>query len=188
MTAYYVLGIAFVVFALVLTAFGLTRENFPPTVRGGRLLIGIAGFIALATFAVLLVSTEVEHPREEAKAKELESAAGAQEPGGEAGGHEAGAEQAQGGTVAVLEDEYSIELPQGRTLEAGPYAFEAANKGEIDHDLAVRGPAVGTKKTPLIKPGDIETLEAQLVPGRYKLWCTVPGHESAGMRTAVTVE
>ena len=35
MTAYYVLGIAMVVLAVVLSAIGLTRENFPPS-RGGR--------------------------------------------------------------------------------------------------------------------------------------------------------
>jgi uncharacterized cupredoxin-like copper-binding protein len=188
MTVYYVFGIAFVVFALLLTAFGLTRESFPPTVRGGRVLIGMAAVIAVATFAVLLASTEREHPREEAKAAELESSEGAQAPAGEAGGQEAGAKQAQGGTVAVVEDEYSIELADGKALEAGPYAFETANEGKIDHDLAVEGPGLARKKTPLIPPDGAETLEVQLTPGRYKLWCTVPGHEELGMRTTVTVE
>ena len=40
MSAYYVIAIVIAVGAIVLSAIGLTREDFPPTVRAGRRTIG----------------------------------------------------------------------------------------------------------------------------------------------------
>jgi plastocyanin len=187
--AYYVIGIVLVVWALALTALGLTRDGFPPSRGGARGLIVASLVIVLATVAAVILGSEREHPREEANAEAAEKKAEAKErlaPGGKAGGQEAGAKQAEGGIVPVVEDEYSVKLAGPRTLEAGPYAFEAENDGKIEHDLAVQGPSP-RQKTPLIAPGDSAKLEVQLVPGKYKLYCTVPGHEKLGMKTDLTV-
>jgi uncharacterized cupredoxin-like copper-binding protein len=136
------------------------------------------------------VTTEREHPRVEAKAKAAEQEAEKRDAVAEkeARGQEAGAEQAPGGPVAVLEDEYSIEIPSGNRLEAGPYTLEAVNEGRIPHDLAIEGASVARKKTPLIGPGERAELEVKVVPGRYTLICTVPGHEEQGMNTQLTVK
>jgi plastocyanin len=175
-TAYYVLGITFVLFAFGLFAIGVTREDFPPTLRGGRVVMAIAGLIALVTFAVLVSTTEPEHPREEAAEKAAEKA-GEAKPGEAPAGQPAG-------TIPVVEKEYSITLASD-TLEAGKVEFDVDNQGKIQHDLAV----AGTKaKTPLIDPGKKVSLDADLKPGKYKVFCTVPGHEQLGMKQEVTVK
>jgi len=69
MTGYYVLGIAMVVGALVLSAIGLTRENFPPSRGAARAIIAGTLVLVLAGAVVLLATTHVEHPREEAAEK-----------------------------------------------------------------------------------------------------------------------
>jgi uncharacterized cupredoxin-like copper-binding protein len=188
MAVYYVLGTALVVFALALFAIGQTRAGFPPSVKAGRALMAAAGVLVVATFAVLVAKTEKEHPRAHAKAEAAEKAEARKQlaPGGREPGHEAGAKQAEGGIVTVVEDEYSIELPSGKTLEAGPYGLDVVNKGKIGHDLAVEGPGA-REKTPLIEPGDDAKLEVELSSGEYRLICTVPGHEQLGMKTEVTV-
>jgi uncharacterized cupredoxin-like copper-binding protein len=191
MAAYYVFGIALVVFALALFAVGQTRTGFPSNVRTGRNLMATAGILVAATFAVLVASTEREHPREEAKAKAAEKGekteAGKQlAPGGNQPGHDGGQKPAGGGAVTVVEQEYSVKLPSAKALEPGPYGFEVVNKGKIQHDLAVEGTGV-RDKTPLIAPGDSEKLKVELGPGKYKLYCTVPGHEQLGMKTELTV-
>ena len=179
MAAYYVLGATFVLFAFAITALGVLRDGFPPTRRGGRVLMAIAGALALVTFAVLLTNTHVEHPREEAKAEAAEKKAEQQPPPGE------GKPAAPGGTVAVSEKEYSIELAGGSTLKAGKLTFDVKNDGKIQHDLAV---ADGQqKKTPLIDSGKSAKLSVDLEPRKYKLFCTVPGHEQLGMKQEVTV-
>jgi uncharacterized cupredoxin-like copper-binding protein len=177
MAVYYVLGSALVVFALVLFAIGQTREGFPPSVSAGRRLMAVAGILVAATFAVLVATTEKEHPREHAKAEAAEKKVEGEAPGGP---------QRAGGAVPVSEKEYSVQLAGGDTLGPGRNSFDVTNEGKIEHDLAVEGAGI-EKKTPLIAPGKSAKLEVGLKPGKYKLYCTVPGHEQLGMRTEVTV-
>jgi uncharacterized cupredoxin-like copper-binding protein len=183
MAAYYVLGIALVLFALGLFAIGQMREGFPPSVPGGRGLMATAGLVAVTTFVVLVASTEKEHPREHAKAEAAERAGEQPAPPKQ----EAPAAPKKGGAIAVSEKEYSVDLASGSTLKAGAVTFDVANKGKIQHDLAIEGGGAKEEKTPLIDPGKSAKLEADLKPGKYKLYCTVPGHEQLGMKTDVTV-
>ena len=69
MTAYYVLGIAMVVLAVVLSAIGLTRENFPPSKGVARAIIAGTAVLVLTGAVVLIAITEKEHPRAEAAEK-----------------------------------------------------------------------------------------------------------------------
>jgi plastocyanin len=177
MAAYYVLGIAFVLFAVALTALGVLSDGFPPTQRGGRVLMAIAGVFSVATFAVLLMTTEREHPREEAKAEAAEKKAEEKPAPGEA--------KQPPATVAVVENEYTIRLTGGNTLKPGKLTFDVSNDGKIQHDLAVEDGQ--EKKTPLIDSGKSAKLDVDLEPGKYKLYCSVPGHEQLGMKQEVTV-
>jgi uncharacterized cupredoxin-like copper-binding protein len=177
-TAYYVLGITFVLFAFGLFAFGMSRGNFPPTPRGGRVLMAIGGLIAVVTFVVLVSTTEREHPREEAAEKKAEQA--------EAKGEATGKATPAGGAIQVVEKEYSITLPGGDTVKAGKLEFAIDNEGKIQHDVEIEN-APKKPKTRLIDPGKNVSLEADLKAGKYTLICTVPGHEQLGMKTDIRV-
>ena len=83
--------------------------------------------------------------------------------------------------VKVSETEFKITMPS--TLTAGKYTFEVQNVGKIEHDLAIKG----GPKTKLIQPGGTAELSVTLKPGKYHFYCTVPGHEQAGMKIDVTV-
>ena len=72
MAVYFVLGSILVAWGLGLAAFGLLRSDFPPTGSAGRALVGVTVLIVAATLAALLISTDKEHPREEAAAKAAE--------------------------------------------------------------------------------------------------------------------
>ena len=172
-----------VVGALVLSAIGLTRENFPPSSGMARAIIGGTCLLVLAGAVVLLATTHKEHPREEA----AETAERAAER--EAGETPEGAVQGEGGgkTVRALEDEFSIKLDGGNDLAEGKYRFQVVNRGQIDHDLAIEGDGV-EEKTALIGPGEEAALEAELKPAEYRFWCTVPGHAESGMDVDVTVK
>jgi len=85
--------------------------------------------------------------------------------------------------VPVSETEFKITLAS-TNLKAGELTFEAKNDGKIPHDLAIKQTG---DKTKLIQPGGTAELKVTLKPGTYELYCTVPGHEAAGMRVNVTV-
>jgi uncharacterized cupredoxin-like copper-binding protein len=88
-------------------------------------------------------------------------------------------------SVQASETEFKIALPKS-TLAAGSYAFDVKNDGKIDHDFVVKGNGVD-KKTPIIHPGDSATLNVDLKPGTYDVYCSVPGHKQAGMDVKLTV-
>jgi len=85
--------------------------------------------------------------------------------------------------VPVSEVEFKITLAS-TNYKAGEITFEAKNDGKIPHDLAIKGTS---DKTKLIPPGGSAELKVTLKPGKYELYCTVPGHEAAGMRLNITV-
>ena len=182
MSAYYVIAIVIAVGAIVLSAIGLTREDFPPTVRAGRAVMAGTLLLVIGGVIALLATTHVEHPREEAAEAAAEAKVAEEGKKGQLGTPEPGE------TVAVTEDEFSIALEGGEELAAGPHTFAVANKGKTDHDLAIEGGGLKEEpKTPLIDPGKTADLDADLKPGKYKFYCTVPGHEESGMKTDVTV-
>lgn len=215
MAVYYVLGSLLVLWGLGLAVFGLLRADFPPSGAAGRALVGVTAVIVAATLVALLVTTEREHPREEAAAKAAEQGEGV--VGDQSGGPgnapgtptppgatpeeqpsappstqgSSGDQGSSGGgetSLDVTEDEFSIKLADGDSLEAGSYKFAVRNEGKIQHDLAVEGKGVKNPKTKLIDGGAAADLAVKLKPGRYKLYCTVPGHEQAGMKLQVTVK
>jgi uncharacterized cupredoxin-like copper-binding protein len=178
MTAYYVIAIVIAVGAVVLSAIGLTREDFPPTVGAARAVMAGTLILVLAGIVTLLATTHKEHPREEA--------AEAREKAAEAQGETAGGGERGGTRVRTVEDEFSIKIESGDTLRPGQYTFVVDNRGQIDHDLEIEGEGV-EEKTPLIGPGKEADLTADLKPGKYRFYCTVPGHAESGMDTEVTV-
>jgi uncharacterized cupredoxin-like copper-binding protein len=85
--------------------------------------------------------------------------------------------------VPVSEVEFKITV--GSTdLKAGEITFEVKNDGKIPHDLAIKGTS---DKTKLIPAGGTAELKVTLKAGKYELYCTVPGHEAAGMKLDITV-
>jgi uncharacterized cupredoxin-like copper-binding protein len=201
MTGYYVLAGISVAWALGLAAVGLTQKSFPRTGALARGLMAFAVVLALTTVVVLVSVTHVEHPLEDAAAEakleqDAEKNQEAKQPGAERevkqGSEGGGANsvkkgaQAQARTVPVKENEFAIKIDGGNELQAGPYDFQVANDGKIEHDLAIEGGA--EKKTPLIKGGGKADLKVVLKPGKYRFYCTVPGHAQSGMEQDVTVK
>jgi plastocyanin len=89
--------------------------------------------------------------------------------------------------VQVSAKEFWFALSR-RTVIEGPAIVELVNFGEDPHDLRLQRVG-GTKvhRTPIVQPGKYFDLSLKLVPGRYKLWCSVANHASRGMRSMLIV-
>jgi plastocyanin len=89
--------------------------------------------------------------------------------------------------VQVSAKEFFFALSR-RTVVAGPAIVELANFGEDPHDLRMERLGGGRLwKTPLVYPGAYYDLDATLVPGRYRLWCSIGNHRQLGMQAVLTV-
>ena len=85
--------------------------------------------------------------------------------------------------VDVSETEFKI-AAASTTYKAGEIAFEVKDDGKIAHDLAIKETGDKTKE---IQPGGTAELKVELKPGKYLLYCSIPGHEAAGMKLSITV-
>lgn len=92
--------------------------------------------------------------------------------------------QARSATIAEASlAEFTI---TGRlNVPEGPVSVTVTNQGSIEHNLAVRELTLSTRD---LEPGSSAELDlGQLTAGTYELYCTLPGHVDAGMKSTLTV-
>jgi plastocyanin len=88
--------------------------------------------------------------------------------------------------VSASQREYSIVLSRD-SVAAGTVFVEVRNSGMDPHDLHVRAPDGGDVTFATQKPGERSTQKLQLTPGSWYLYCSLPGHEEAGMHATLRV-
>lgn len=81
--------------------------------------------------------------------------------------------------------EYAIHMPD--TLAPGRIAFNVENGGKENHAFAIEGNGIETKTNELTR-GDTASLEVDLKPGTYTIYCPVDGHRGKGMEKTIVVK
>lgn len=69
---------------------------------------------------------------------------------------------------------------------AGSIEFVMENPSPIQHNIAVKNGT--TQEGPVVGTGGTSSFTADLKPGKYVFYCSVPGHEEGGMKGNLTVE
>ena len=89
--------------------------------------------------------------------------------------------------VQVAAKEFYFVLSR-RSLVAGPAIVELVNFGEDPHDLRLqRVGGAHVSGIPEVQPGDHFDLSVTLLPGKYRLWCSIANHRQLGMQAVLTV-
>jgi uncharacterized cupredoxin-like copper-binding protein len=90
------------------------------------------------------------------------------------------------GLVAVKLTEYKIEMPA--SVGAGVTTFKVTNTGEKTHGFEIEGNGIEKALEPRLKKGESGSLQVDLKPGTYKVYCPVHGHKMRGMSLDLTVK
>lgn len=125
-----------------------------------------------------------------------ETTATTEETGGDTGATGATGAGGGGATTLQLSADPSGALAYTETeldAPAGDVTIDFTNESPLQHDVAVSPTDGSTSDEPIGKTAVIsegsETLKlADLAPGEYQYWCTVPGHLEAGMEGTLTVK
>lgn len=205
---------ALVATAVVISFTGIRgKEKFPPS--GPVMAVGIVAIASLvvvtAAFGVALAREEKEHRDHEIEQAEAEAEAAVGEetseggspsgeppaeadsggaPGGEAAPGAAGGEQGGGGEtldVTSPADGSLVFEPDGLQAAAGTITLAYANPSSVPHNIAVEGEGETLEESDTISESETE-ISAELSPGEYIYFCTVPGHREGGMEGTLTVE
>jgi hypothetical protein len=90
--------------------------------------------------------------------------------------------------VQVVAREFSFALSRQR-IRAGLAIIELRNAGQDAHDLRMKKSGGGKRvyAWPVTQPGGVIDREFRLTPGRYVLYCSLPGHRARGMQAVLLV-
>ena len=202
-TAFHVVGAILALWALIVSALGVMREDFPGKGSGQTVVMAISGLLVAGAIGTAIVTAKDEPKAgEEAGAGVKEGSEGSGEPGGTAApgtGANAGQEpggQGQtappGGTAKTLVisadpggqlrfDKTELQAP------AGTVRITMNNPSPVAHNVSIEGNGVDEEGDTVEKGGASE-VEADLKPGSYMYYCSVPGHKEAGMEGTLTVK
>src|SRR5690349_5511756 len=113
----------------------------------------------------------------------------------EESGGKGGEKEAEGGTAGAATLDFEAD-PSGSlayatdtaTAKAGKVTVNFTNSSPVPHDVAIEDEAGETiAETEVLAEGS-DSATAELEPGEYKFFCTVPGHRQAGMEGTLTVK
>ena len=168
------IGGLFAVWAVVLTAIGIRREEFP---RPGAQTVAVGTISVLLAAAAIgsgIVTSAAEEDEEEGHAGEAAEQQGAGE---------------RGGRTLTLSADPGGELSfDTQTLEAraGQVTIRMENPSSVPHNVSVEGRGVDEEGR-TVGQGGTSTVAADLQPGEYDFYCSVPGHREGGMEGTLTV-
>ncbi|MDQ6746947.1 MAG: plastocyanin/azurin family copper-binding protein [Candidatus Dormibacteraeota bacterium] len=78
-------------------------------------------------------------------------------------------------------------LAASATAKTGQVQLKMQNKSTTPHDIAISGAGVN-QVGKIVTGGGVSMVSANLKPGKYTFFCTVPGHRAAGMVGTLTVK
>ena len=116
---------------------------------------------------------------------------------------------AQAATLEIKMGEFYFK-PKEATAKAGPTKIEAPNEGKVEHELVLFKTDMNPAKLPTeasgevdeekldkvaeeageipdVEAGDTKSGDFKLTPGKYVMFCNLPGHYAAGMYGTLTV-
>jgi len=123
----------------------------------------------------------------------------------------AGGGGASGGkTVEIKMGDYFF-APKDGSAQAGPTVIEAPNEGSVEHELVVFKTNMDPAKLPTeasggvdeekldevaeeagevadVESGETKSENFKLTPGKYVIFCNLPGHYAQGMYGTITVK
>jgi plastocyanin len=196
---FYAFGIGLTLMAIVVSFLGLRSERFPAGRGPFAGLLGVMGLLVVLScgFAVALAREEKEHRDEEIaefRAEEEEEAA-AQGEGSEGPVEGTGTDE-PGKLEPPAEDKLDLTSPEDGSLvfdtdilsaEAGEIVIDYSNPSQVPHNVALEEGEKTIAQGETVTGGAVSIAAAELEPGEYGFYCSIPGHREAGMEGVLVV-
>jgi plastocyanin len=207
-TAFHVLGVCLALWAVVLTAIGVTRHDFPGKGRGTTMVIGFSALLVVSTVAAAIgtaksapkggeqagkinkVGPEGTRQAQSGTAAPGTGANAGQTPGGNATSTPSPAPSGTVKTLLLSADPTGQLRFDKNTLAApaGTVRITLNNPAPVPHNISIEGPGGLSKQGPTVQKGGASQVVATLKAGTYTYYCSVPGHRQAGMQGTLTVK
>ncbi|HMI81943.1 MAG TPA: plastocyanin/azurin family copper-binding protein [Solirubrobacterales bacterium] len=104
-------------------------------------------------------------------------------------------EEAEGGTADSASVDFEADpggsleyTTDSATADAGEVTINLTNSSSVPHDVAIEDSGGETIAQTEVISGGSDSTTANLKPGSYTFYCSVPGHRQAGMEGTLTVK
>jgi plastocyanin len=209
--AFHVVGVILAVWALVVTALGVTRHDFPGKGAGTKVVMAISGVLVVAAIATA-IGTAKSAPKGGEQAGKINKAGregtgqpaqgggvapgtganAGQQPGGNAG-QKPGAAAPPGATTTnlLISADASGQLrfdKDALQAKAGNVRITMNNASPVPHDVSIEGPGGVSQQGKTVSKGGASEVQLALKAGTYTYFCSVDGHRQAGMQGKLTVK
>jgi plastocyanin len=182
-TAFHVIGACLALWAVVLTAIGVKRPDFPGKGAGTRIVMGISALLVASTIAAAIGTAKSAPKAGEQAGKPSKPAANTgSAPPPPASGTVKTLLLSADPTGQLRFDKNTLAAP------AGTIRITLNNPAPVPHNISLEGPGGLSKQGPTVAKGGASQVEATLKPGTYTYFCSVPGHRQAGMQGTLTVK
>ena len=181
-TAFFIAAGLLVAWAILVSAIGIRSPRFPASVSQGRAAMAITAVLVVfaAATAVITAKTPPGAPSYRT---------GAVTNGYTPQATPVGAAQAANGALALSADPTGLLAYNTKTLTAtsGKVTIDFTNKSPLGHNVTIANAAGKVLGQTATFQGGTKSLSLNLPPGTYTFYCSVPGHEQAGMKGTLTV-
>lgn len=137
--------------------------------------------VALLTALLVLVACQSQEPEVATEDQVPEDMVPEE---GEDGGDGDGGGGAEGSVEITAVDIDYEDVPD--SVSAGTVEFVLNNTGGIEHDLNIE--ELDQQVVSLVPAGETDSGTAELDPGSYTIFCSVPGHRDSGMEATIEAE
>ncbi len=176
-TAFHVIGALLALWALVLTALGVSRHDFPGKGSGQKIVMAISGLLVAGTIGAAIVSAK-DAPKGGQEAGKSTAAA---PPAPAAGGPVKNLMLSADPTGQLRFDKNTLAASPGNVR------ITMRNASPVQHNVSLQGPGID-QHGPTIGKGGASEVQATLKAGTYTYYCSVPGHRQAGMQGTLTIK
>jgi plastocyanin len=160
--AFHAFGALFALWAIALAGLGITRSEFPRS-RGQALVVGMLSVLLAVAAIGWIITGALEEEKEEG--------ATARRPvAGEGGARTPRLSADPGGELRF--DTRSLEA------RAVPVTIAMANPSSVPHNVSIERHGVN-QEGETVGQGGRSTVRAELRPGEYDFYCSVPGHSGS---------
>jgi uncharacterized cupredoxin-like copper-binding protein len=143
-----------------------------------KLSIALA-ITAIAPFGLIACGGDDEDSSDDSSASTTEETSTTEDTGSSGAGGTVTFTAAEDGSLAFEED--------SAETEAGTVTVELDNPSSTPHNVEIEGPDGDIGGTDTVT-GDSTSTDVELEPGDYTFYCSIPGHQEAGMEGTLTVE
>jgi hypothetical protein len=88
--------------------------------------------------------------------------------------------------LQVSAKEFELDLSRP-IIRSGAAVVQFVNFGEDPHDLQLVRDGGAPVRFSVAQPGEVLSRDVVLAPGRYRVFCSLPGHEALGMHESLVV-